>query len=69
MITPFNRRLALLAAVELALAAFVLSAAFLIVVSAHQPSFQGHTPSAVVAHLTFALSLLLPGGHPRGTLV
>lgn len=62
MITPFNRRLALLAALELSLAAAVLSGAFLIVVSAHQPGFQSHTPSAVAAHLTFALSLLLPGG-------
>lgn len=60
MIAPFNRRLALIIAFELSVAALVLMAAFLVVVYPRQPSL--HVPSAVVANLTFALSLLVPTG-------
>jgi sugar transferase (PEP-CTERM system associated) len=60
MIVPYNRRVALLTAFELALAALVFFTAFLVVVSAHRPGL--HIQSAVVAHLTFVFSLLVPAG-------
>jgi len=60
VITPFSRKLAMLAGLELLLAAIVLSGAFLVVVSAHQAALDGHATNALVAYLTFSLSLLLP---------
>jgi sugar transferase (PEP-CTERM system associated) len=60
MNTSFSKKLAVLAGLELLLAAIVLLGAFLVVVFAHEAALQGQPASAVMAHLTFALSLLLP---------
>ena len=62
MFIPFNRRLALFAAFELALAAIVLSAAFLAVVPTFQPAVGAKPASALAAQLIFAFCLLLPAG-------
>ena len=62
MFTPFSRRLAMLAAFELLLAAIVLSGAFLAVLSVFQPTLESHSTRALLAQLTFALCLLLPAG-------
>jgi sugar transferase (PEP-CTERM system associated) len=59
MVTPFNSRFALIALAELLLLASVFSVAFLLVVAGSGPSLK-HMPTAVMAHVTFALSLLLP---------
>jgi sugar transferase (PEP-CTERM system associated) len=65
VVTPFSRKLAMLAGVELLLAAIVLSSAFLfvgaflIVVPADQAVVRSH---ALLAQLTFAMTLLLPAG-------
>jgi sugar transferase (PEP-CTERM system associated) len=60
VLTYLDRRIALIALLELLLVACVFSAAFLIVASAHHPGLPQGMPWAVAAHLTFALSLLLP---------
>ena len=60
MNTSFSKKLAVLAGLELLLAASVLLGAFLVVVFAHEAALQGQPASALVAQLTFALSLLLP---------
>lgn len=60
MNTSFSKKLAVLAGLELLLAAIVLLGAFLVVVFAHEAALEGQPASALVAHLTFALSLLLP---------
>jgi sugar transferase (PEP-CTERM system associated) len=65
MIAPFSRRTALIALLELVLVATVFSTAFLVVASSHHPSLQQHMPWALAAHLTFALSLLLPASACR----
>ncbi len=62
MVTSLNLRLMLVALGELLLVATIFSAAFLIVMFTHHPSFTQQMSSAVVAHLTFAVSLLLPAG-------
>ena len=60
MFIPFSRRLALLAAFELALAAVVLSGAFLLVIPTLQLAGGANCASAVAARLIFAACLLLP---------
>jgi sugar transferase (PEP-CTERM system associated) len=59
-LTYLDRRFALIALLELLLVATVFSAAFLVVASAQHPGLPQGMPWAVAAHLTFALSLLLP---------
>jgi sugar transferase (PEP-CTERM system associated) len=59
MVTPFNGRFALIAFAELLLVGTVFSVAFLVVVSGSEHALE-HVPTAVMAHVTFALSLLLP---------
>jgi sugar transferase (PEP-CTERM system associated) len=62
MVTPFNSRFALIAFAELLLVATVFSGAFLLVVvyRTSEPTLEHHVPTALAAHITFALSLLLP---------
>jgi sugar transferase (PEP-CTERM system associated) len=62
MFIPFSRRLALLAALELALAAIILSGAFLLVAPNLQPAVDATVGSAVAAQLIFAVCLLVPAG-------
>jgi sugar transferase (PEP-CTERM system associated) len=62
MFIPFNRQLALVAALELMLAAGVLLGAFLIVISGHQAGSVSPPMSSLGAPLMFAFSLLLPAG-------
>ena len=68
MITMFSRKLTMLAGLELLLAAVVLSSAFLVVgpyfvVAPPGPrGIQSQYGAALVAHLAFAMSLLLPTG-------
>jgi sugar transferase (PEP-CTERM system associated) len=62
MFTPFGRRLALLAAFELSLAAIVIWGAFLVALPVFQPALDSHPGRALTAQLTFALCLLLPAG-------
>ncbi len=59
MVTPINGRFAFLALAELLLVGSVFSLAFLLVVAGSGHAWQ-HIPSAVMAHVTFALSLMLP---------
>src|ERR1700674_4166585 len=60
MNTSFSRKLAMLAGLELLLAAIVLLSAFLVVGVVHQADPSGQPTTALMAHVTFALSLLLP---------
>ena len=68
MITPFSKKLTMLAGLELLLAAVVLSSAFvvvgtfLVVAPPHPSTVRGQDGAALVAHLAFAMSLLLPAG-------
>jgi sugar transferase (PEP-CTERM system associated) len=62
MFAPFGVRYALVSLVELLLMAGVFSAAFLFVLYTKHPTFSEQMATALVAHLTFALSLLLPAG-------
>jgi sugar transferase (PEP-CTERM system associated) len=60
MNTSFSRKLAVLAGLEFLLAAIVLLSAFLVVATVHQAAVHGQPTTALMAHLMFALSLLLP---------
>jgi sugar transferase (PEP-CTERM system associated) len=59
MVTPLNSRFALIALAELLLVATVFSLAFLVVVSGSEPVLE-NMPNALMAQVTFALSVLLP---------
>jgi sugar transferase (PEP-CTERM system associated) len=59
MSTSFGRKLALLAGLEFLLATIVLMCAFLCVF-AHEATREGRLTTTVLAHLTFALSFLIP---------
>jgi sugar transferase (PEP-CTERM system associated) len=61
MNTRFNSRVTLIALAELSLVAVVFSVAFLVVALGSGRAVH-HVPTVVMAHLTFALSLLLPAG-------